>query len=1366
MNLGLDVGSVSLKLAFFEGGQLRSVAYHRHRGRPLNLLLELLKDGDGVDNLALTGGGSALLGELIGGLVVNEIVAAVEGIKSAAPALKTVIEIGGEDSKLFILDGDLKDFTTNTICAAGTGIFLDQQAHRLNLTIEEFARRALDSTSPARIAGRCSVFAKSDMIHLQQIGTPMVDIIAGVCRALARNFKSVIAKGKRFERPIGFIGGVAANRGLVRAFETVLGLEPGELVVPEHFNCLGAIGSWRYAEKSGQFRRFEGFARLREYMIKPRPTRRLPPLDGHGISLPKRHHESPSKRVKGYLGIDVGSVSTNLVVVDDSNRVLSRSYLWTQGDPIRAVKTGLEQLNLELGDRVEIAAVGTTGSGRYLAGDFVGADVIKNEITAQATAAVHFDPTVDTIFEIGGQDSKYVSLENGVVVDFEMNKICAAGTGSFLEEQAKILDTVIEDFGATALESKAPVYLGERCTVFMESEMLQQQQLFTGKADVLAGLAYSIAENYLNRVVQGKKIGRRILFQGGVAANKAVISAFEHVLGRKVVVPDNFDVTGAIGVAMIARDHINGGATAFKGFARTQQPCQTHTFECSKCSNLCDVNVVEVTGEKPIYYGGRCERYEQRETEQKTTRPDYFKQRNEIFYKVEANTGTPIGVPRALVFHEMFPFFSRVLTSLGFNVVLSEPTNKSITHLGVEYSGTETCFPVKVGNGHVLNLIERGIKLLFMPSVITVHKQKGFSGSYVCPYVQTMPYIVRAGLCDKLAGIDIVAPVFSFDRPMRHAVRSFFEALRRFGVKERAVRNAVSEAWTYHEKVNQEVMDLGRDALGAIGETAFVVVSRPYNGYDMGVNLDLPKKIGQLGIPALPVDFLPLVYDEISTEFRDMYWHYGRRLLAASSVIRQDPRLHAVYLSNFSCGPDSFLVRFFKELMGDKPFLLLELDEHSADAGLVTRLEAFLDSIRGKSPVGHPRAIRTDKTIRKGRTIYIPNMCDHAQVLNAALHSVGVESEVMEESNNETLVLGRALTSGRECFPAIVTAGDMIRATRRPDFDPERSAFFMPQGSGPCRFGQYHRLHRLILDEVGFKQVPIYAPNQGPTLYEDLGPLGYRFVYRMWQGLAAVDGIDRLARRIRPYEDDPGMAQQLYDQYLRDLCGCIEHGRSIHPLLERARDDFAAIPAHPACVPRIGIVGEIFVRAHRFSNNYLVKTLETLGCEVLLPPITEWFLYTNFTRIRRSWIRRELRRHYVNRLVDAVMRHEEHKICRRLGLPSETSEEKLIEDAAPYIHDSFEGEAILSVGKTLDFIKTGAGGVINVMPFTCMPGNIVTTMYKKLKEDHGDFPLLVLSFDGLAHATDRMRIEAFVHQAKARMAVKKGETGRSTRADG
>lgn len=1350
MDLGLDIGSVSLKFALFDNDRLVKVEYLRHSGYPFDLLNRILTTYPDIKHLALTGGSGSLLGELIGGQVVNEIVATVEGVRFAAPNLHTVIEMGGEDSKLFVIDGELKDFTTNTICAAGTGIFLDQQAHRLNLSIEDFGHFALRSQKPARIAGRCSVFAKSDMIHLQQIGTPMADIIAGLCRSLARNFKSVIARGKSFEKPIGFIGGVAANLGLVRAFESVLGLDESTLIVPEYFNCLGAIGAWLNSLKTGRLKEYVGLEKLIEYISKPKTAKRMEPLNGHGIQSARISCEPSDKKVQGYLGIDVGSVSTNLVVIDEKNRVLSRRYLWTQGDPVKAVKIGLEAVEKDLAGKVKIIGVGTTGSGRYLAGDFVGADVIKNEITAQATAAIEFDREVDTIFEIGGQDSKFVSLEKGVVLDFEMNKVCAAGTGSFLEEQAKILDVEIEEFGDLALHSKAPVFLGERCTVFMESEMLHHQHLFTSKEDLLAGLAYSIAENYLNRVVQGKKVGNHILFQGGVAANKAVIAAFEKVLKKKIIVPENFDVTGAIGAAMIAREEKRDG-TRFKGFGLAQKDFKAKAFECTGCTNLCDVNIVEVAGEKPLFYGGRCEKYERREQEKKVSKPDYFNWRNEVFFKTEEKKGESIGIPRTLIFYELFPLFSRFLTNLGFKVVVSDKTNKSITHLGVEHSATETCFPVKVANGHIMNLVEKGVDRLFLASVINMQENEGFEYSCVCPYVQTLPYSIRAGLAEKLSQIEIVEPVFSFDRSIREMILSPEKLARKLGVSKRRLHDALEDALGYQRLITQEISNKGKEVLESVKELGFVVVSRPYNGYDHGVNLDLPLKIEQLGLDAMPMDFLPLRFADIRDEFHNMYWHYGQRLLAAASYIRDNPMLYAIYLSNFSCGPDSFLVRYFKELMGDKPFLFLELDEHSADAGLITRLEAFLDSIKGKGKVFKPRTIRTENRVRKDKKVYIPYMCDHALVLDAAMHSAGVNSEVMTGSDEQTLVLGRQYTTGRECFPAILTSGDMIKATQRKDFDPENSAFFMPQGTGPCRFGQYHRLHRLILDELGFPEVPILSPSQGITLFEDLNPLGYKFILRAWQGIVAVDAIDTLSRRLRPYEETRGETQKIYDFYLREICQSIEKGKGIDPLLKRSRQDFSQVAKEPRRAPRIGIVGEIFVRANPCSNNDLVRTLEALGAEVLLPPITEWFLYINFTRIRDFWMRKEIRRYLTNWMIDAYQSYEEHRIYRKTGLEVEASEEELLAYAAPYIHDSYEGEAVLSVGKTIDFIKQGADGVINVMPFTCMPGNIVATIYKKLKEDFRDFPLLILSFDGLDHATDQMRIEAFVHQAKARL---------------
>jgi predicted CoA-substrate-specific enzyme activase len=445
--------------------------------------------------------------------------------------------MGGEDSKLILLDYDesskeaaLKDFSMNTICAAGTGSFLDQQAKRLRIDIEdEFGELALKSENPPRIAGRCSVFAKSDMIHLQQIATPDYDIVAGLCYAMARNFKSNIAKGKKINPPVSFQGGVAFNLGMRRAFKEVFELD--ELIIPKLHAEMGALGSaLDIFENQKEKTRFSGIEGLIRYLEADKPkkgakeklTYDFPESKFFDLTLSfKRQGVNCSQKIDAFLGIDVGSLSTNVVVIDKDKKVLSRCYLMTEGRPIEAVRRGLEEVGSEVKDKVTIKAVATTGSGRYLTGDFVGADLIRNEITAQATAAIEIDPEVDTIFEIGGQDSKYVSLENGTVVDFEMNKVCAAGTGSFLQEQAEKLNIKIEEeFGELALKADFPVNCGERCTVFMESDLVSHQQSGASKDDLVAGLAYSIVYNYLNKVVGDKRIGDHIFFQGGVAWNK------------------------------------------------------------------------------------------------------------------------------------------------------------------------------------------------------------------------------------------------------------------------------------------------------------------------------------------------------------------------------------------------------------------------------------------------------------------------------------------------------------------------------------------------------------------------------------------------------------------------------------------------------------------------------------------------------------------------------------------------------------------------------------------------------------------------------------------------------------------------------
>ncbi len=580
-HLGVDVGSTTVKIVVLDSSEtLLAWRYLRARGQPRQTLLagiEAISQEVGPEfvlSAGLTGSGGGPIAAHIGVGHINELVAQVAAVGHYYPHVRTIIEIGGQDSKYMSVTWDepsnklvLADFAMNNLCAAGTGSFLDQQADRLGISVEDdFGRLALLSDLPARIAGRCTVFAKSDMIHLQQRGTPLPDILAGLGMALARNFKSVIGRGKAFTPPVLFQGGVAYNKGVVRAFERVLELNPDEIVVPQHPHLMPALGAAFLAmeeEPENGALTFQDFAELTGMGHTQHRLKQLPPLlnlaeDKSALPVARSDCDGdPILRVPVCLGIDVGSVTTKVAVMGEDGALLAHRYLPTAGQPLEAVQRGLAEVAAEIAEKVEVIAVGATGSGRYLTADYIGADVVRSEITAQARAAIFVDPTVDTIFEIGGQDSKYISLDNGAVVNFTMNTACAAGTGSFLEEQAEKLGISIRrDFSQSAFCSSCPLALGERCTVFMESDLVHHQQQGAIHNDLIAGLAYAVVENYLNRVVNKRPIGRNVFFQGGVASNASVEAAFQARTGGKIVVPPHHEISGAIGASLLAREEM------------------------------------------------------------------------------------------------------------------------------------------------------------------------------------------------------------------------------------------------------------------------------------------------------------------------------------------------------------------------------------------------------------------------------------------------------------------------------------------------------------------------------------------------------------------------------------------------------------------------------------------------------------------------------------------------------------------------------------------------------------------------------------------------------------------------------------------
>jgi predicted CoA-substrate-specific enzyme activase len=1394
MHLGADLGSISVNLVLL-GGNCDVVEDHyiRHKGQPVKALAEGIDDvltrhpSDQIESLTVTGSGGKLAADISGATFVNEIVAQTAAVGRLYPDVHTVVEIGGQDSKLIILGEDektgrtvIRDFAMNTICAAGTGSFLDQQASRLGLTVEEFGDLALKSEHPPRIAGRCSVFAKSDMIHLQQEGAPDYDIVAGLCFAMARNFKATIAKGKDFRREYCFMGGVAANKGMVRAFTEVLGLDAGELVIPKHFASMGAIGAVLAAAERDELAPFAGTAAFYDYLASDHEEEEgQEPLvlrDVHREAKADARLPEGGEKIDCFLGIDVGSLSTNVVAMDENFNIISKRYLMTAGRPIEAIRRGLAEVGAEVADRVVVRGVGTTGSGRYLTGDFTGADVVKNEITAQATAAAYIDDRVDTVFEIGGQDSKYIALDGGAIVDFEMNKVCAAGTGSFIEEQSERLGVNIkQEFADLALESDGPCRLGERCTVFMETDIISHQQKGAPRGDLCAGLGYSIVLNYLNRVVQEKRVGDNVFFQGGVAFNNAVVAAFEQVTGKPVTVPDHHEVTGAWGMAMIAREEWDGESESrFKGWDLATRHYEQSSFECQDCSNHCEIKVVTLEGEDPLYYGSRCEKYDvERKKAHKLGEglPNLFAEREKLlsrnYSSAKPEPGAPrVGLPRMLFVHEMLPFFKTFLQEMGFEVVLSDYTNKNIIHDGVEAVASECCFPVKVAHGHVIDLLNKGVDAVFMPSAISLEKQNALTDkSFTCPYVQTSPYVIAAALDLEAREMPVLVPKLFFERGDAALVNALHDSLKPLGVKKGDVRRAYQAAKSAQNEFYARVKTRGIEVLESLGrdDNAVVIIGRPYNTCDGGINLEMPKKFRDLGTLAIPMDFLPVEEVELSHEWDNMYWKYGQKILSAVEIVRKDPRLHGVYITNFGCGPDSFLLKFFGVKMGGKPFLQLEIDEHSADAGAITRAEAFLDSIKNFRD-NVPASVEIKRLSLAAedhrRTIYIPHMCDHAFAIRAAFEAVGVPAIVMDEPDDETLEWGRKFTSGKECYPCIVTTGDMVKYAKRPDFDPEGTIFFMPAGSGPCRFGQYNMLHRVVLDELGLGDVPVFSPNQGKTLYNDLGIVGNEFTRRAWQGIVAIDMLEKLLYQTRPYELEAGAANELYWTYVHRVEDSILKEGTLEGILAICQDAVAAWPSiavRDEAKPKIGIVGEIYVRSNRFSNSRFIEQVEELGGEVYMPTISEWFWYTNWTRIRDCKVRGDYSRLALSYVTQKIQKSDYARITSVFdGLARNWPEpevDETIKMGSRYVHDTFEGEAILSVGKAAEYAEHGLHGVANLMPFTCMPGVIVSALLKRVQGDYENIPILNMSYDGLESATTRTRIEAFLHQARQRLDV-------------
>ncbi len=1372
IGLGLDVGALAIKAATSDGRTI----YRRHLGRPEEAIVAIVDELGRPSTCAVTGSGGRRVADILGLAYVDPAVALVAAAEGRTD-IRHIVDIGGASLSIVDLDeeGRFSGFRTNSLCAAGTGSFLDEQAARMKLTLEEMAAERTGD-DPPRIAARCAVFAKSDLIHRQQEGYSIPEMWSGLCRGMVSTALNTLFRGRRPSGKVLLAGGVARNLEVVRWLRKEIG---AELVVPPSPETFSASGALRAARDAG-CADFGSITQAGEGGNIPR----RPPLELELSKYPsfgcresyeedgtevRIHHDLAGEVV---IGIDIGSTSTKAVILDGDERVLADFYRRTSGDPIGATQKLMRNIaGAARGSALEVVGVGTTGSGRKMVGTIIGADRIINEITAHVRGAAKDTPDVETIFEIGGQDSKFVSIKEGVPHDSNMNYVCAAGTGSFVEEQAGKLGFRLTEIGDSVMGAQPP-YSSDRCTVFMEQDVHSLVRAGFSRREVMASVLCSVVQNYINKVVGRRPYSRKkICFMGATARNKGLVAAFEKLVGCPIVVSPYCHVMGAYGVARVVLEEAvrRGEKTKFLGLGFADARVELAREECRLCANHCRITralVGEAADPKTApSWGYMCGR-DPDEGLRINENFEPFRKRARLFKGAGSRPPVAgqktIGIPRALLFMSYAPLWRRFFSELGMRAVLSKPTSERTLEIASEWIGSDYCYPLKLAHGHLRDLAtNEEVDAIFIPYMVQgeMHDDR-FSRSVFCPYNIALPSIADHAGVTEGADKPLIKPIVNLQWSARLIVDSLVHALRptfKFGRKE--IARAWDAALREQKEFARSVEAVGREELcrlEARGGQAIVILGRPYNVYDGGANLGLPQKIADLGLGVLSVDMLPLGDVRVDPLFSNMYWRYGRRILQAAHYIARHPRLHAVFLTNFGCGPDSFLQTYVEHIMRGKPMLLLEIDEHSADAGYITRLEAFRDVIAGekkaeaehrepgtvggivsRSRVSHPTAPTHES--RPPETLWLPPMHPYGTpILAAALRSLGRDARPLPGETLESFMKAKEFCRGTECVPAPATIGAFLDVLYKSDA-PERQTLFMPSAKGPCRFGQYHTLHRLILDQAGFHRSKIEAwSDESGTYGTDM-----KTSRVLYNAILASDLLYKARSRIRPYaKDRDGFDRMMEDEHARIVLAA-ERGASMREALSEAAARLARVERIDVKKPLVGIVGEIYVRLNTFTNGRLVETIEDAGGEAWTAPMSEWIHYLSHMDVysakeERKGALTRLKTGLKNRFMMRMGKALTSRMQAVIGDREEPPIESTLAAGEAYMPKKFEGESILTVGRAVEFAHQGCSLIINCAPFGCMPGTLTAGMFQRIERELC-VPIMSLFFDGETDLTHLVR---------------------------
>lgn len=1317
-----------------------------HLGNVKDVLLAILRD-----NEHLHGAHFCVTGRKLRNIVQLSSIAEPEAVELAARFIlpedhhyQYIISAGGETFILYHLDasGCIQDIQTGNKCASGTGEFFLQQLRRMDLSLDDI-EYIEGNNDFYKVSGRCSVFCKSDCTHALNKGVAKADVVSGLTAMMAEKIDELFGKLPR--ENVILSGGCSKNAGMVQHLRKKL----RNLFIPEEATYFEAIGaaSWAIEHDTLEFPGLERlFAKSSLHFSYHRPLKDF----SHLVSFKERPVKSMRPENQAILGLDVGSTTTKGIVLRRNDRaVIATSYLRTNGDPITASRKVYKALADQLTDDIKINALGVTGSGRQIAGIHGSATGIINEIIAHATAASFFDPEVDTIFEIGGQDAKYTYLSNGVPNDYAMNEACSAGTGSFLEEATReSLGVDVEEIGDLAFRGASPPNFNEQCSAFISSDIKDAVQQGMQNEDIVAGLVYSVCLNYINRVVANRVIGKKIFVQGGVCYNKAVPVAMAVLTGKRVIVPPEPGLMGALGVALEIDKRMEQGLLQPKPFIledlASREVSAARSFICrggkSGCDNKCSISIINVNG-KNYPFGGICNRFDnlkQSGSVDVSTR-NYVAIRQKIIFEKNtplAEESPSVRMNRSLLQNTYYPFYRRFFENLGYKLLLPE----RIDPRGISQRGASFCYPVEIAHGYLADMLNISADFTFLPQL------KGLSGSdhdtaCTCVFVQSEPFYLKTTF-PALDTPQTLTPAFDLSESVEHNKRRFGDIAKQLGRSAESGKNAFVDAVVTQERTVWRLQQIGTTVLEELENSpqdiAIILFGRAYNAFASEANKGIPLKLASRGIRVIPFDMLACT-DELLSKDSNMYWATGNMLLKCAHLVARHPQLFGTFITNFSCGPDSFIVSSFRDIMGDKPNLTLELDSHTADAGIETRIEAFLDIITayrsntktGQSTINAPEAEQagvemhnnsmymrtsagelvsfTDDRVR----VIIPALNRYATPLfAAAMEGIGIKAFSLPPADEEMLKLGKDNSNGKECLPFQTTLGSILHYVENDRPEGELTVYFMPSAPGPCRFGQYNVFTNRAIQQHNLKDIAVLSLNSENSY----GGLGIPFLLKAMQAIVVGDIFDEMRSTILAGAADTEHASRLLNSNYKKIQKSIAHKRRATGQIKASAKELSTIKLKRPYeeIPKISLIGEIYVRHDPISLQHLVEKLAKRGFIVRIACITEWLKYIDWL-VKKGILGKRNIRFWANHF---MKQHTQNKI-RNLLAPSGLFYEdfididEIISAAEKYISPQLQGETILTVGSAFHDILNPACGIISIGPFGCMPSRVAEAILKE-----------------------------------------------------